>query len=64
MPSGTTLDHRRRCTWPDTGNLVNLYLIDPSGDLRDAKGGDLVWYPDYSSFLVPAVGLPATPRSR
>ena len=39
--------------WPDTGNLVNLYLIDPNGDLRDAKGGDLVWYPDYSSFTVP-----------
>ena len=35
--------------WPDTGNLVDLYLIDPNGDLRDAKGGDLLWYPDYSS---------------
>jgi hypothetical protein len=40
-------------TWPDAGNLVDLYLIDPSGDLRDAKGGDLLWYPDYSSFTVP-----------
>jgi hypothetical protein len=35
--------------WPHTGNLVDLYLIDPNGDLRDAKGGDLVWYPDYST---------------
>ena len=39
--------------WPDTGNLVDLYLVDPHGDLRDAKGGDLLWYPDYSSFAVP-----------
>jgi Subtilase family len=39
--------------WPDAGNLVDLYLIDPNGDLRDAKGGDLLWYPDYSSFTVP-----------
>ncbi len=44
-------------TWPDTGNLVDLYLVDPSGDLRDAKGGDLLWYPDYSSFTVPAAAL-------
>jgi hypothetical protein len=39
--------------WPRTGNLVDLYLIDPSGNLRDAKGGDLVWYPDYSYGEVP-----------
>jgi hypothetical protein len=44
-------------TWPDTGNLVDLYLIDPSGDLRDAKGGDLLWYPDYSTFTVPAAAF-------
>ena len=43
--------------WPDTGNLVDLYLIDPSGNLRDAKGGDLLWYPDYSSFERARYGL-------
>jgi Subtilase family len=46
--------------WPDTGNLVDLYLIDPHGDLRDAKGGDLVWYPDYLSFTVPDDALTHT----
>ena len=28
-------------TWPDQGHLVNLYLVDPGGSVRDAKGGDL-----------------------
>ncbi len=46
--------------WPDAGNLVDLYLIDPNGDLRDAKGGDLVWYPDYTSFTVPDDALTHT----
>ena len=40
-------------TWPDEGNLVNLYLVDPSGAVRDAKGGDLVSYPDYVEGSVP-----------
>ncbi len=52
VPAGTR-SLTASLTWPDTGNLVDLYLIDPSGDLRDAKGGDLLWYPDYSSFTVP-----------
>ena len=46
--------------WAHTGNLVDLYLIDPSGDVRVAKGGDLVWYPDYSSFTVPGSALTHT----
>jgi hypothetical protein len=40
-------------SWPDEGNLLNLYLVDPSGAVRDAKGGDLVSYPDYSNGSVP-----------
>ena len=52
VPAGTA-SIRASLHWPDTGNLVDLYLIDPSGDLRDAKGGDLLWYPDYSSAGVP-----------
>jgi len=39
-------------TWPDQGNLVNMYLVDPSGNVRDAKGGDLVSF-DYPRGLVP-----------
>ncbi len=52
VPAGTT-SITAALRWPETGNLVDLYLIDPSGDLRDAKGGDLLWYPDYSSAGVP-----------
>jgi hypothetical protein len=40
-------------TWPHEGNLIDLYLVDPAGNVRVAKGGDLNIYPDYSSFLVP-----------
>ena len=56
VPAGTA-SIRASLHWPDTGNLVDLYLIDPSGDLRDAKGGDLLWYPDYSSFTVPSAAF-------
>jgi hypothetical protein len=31
------------------GNLVNLYLVDPSGRVCDAKGGDLVLF-DYGTY--------------
>ena len=47
-------------SWSHSGNLVDLFLIDPNGDVRDAKGGDLVWYPDYSSFTVPDAALTHT----
>ena len=56
VPAGTR-SLTASLNWPDTGNLVDLYLIDPSGDLRDAKGGDLLWYPDYSSFTVPSAAF-------
>ena len=47
-------------TWPDPGNLVNVYLVDPSGRVRDAKGGDL-WSSDYSDTpWVPAEALTHT----
>jgi hypothetical protein len=47
-------------TWPDQGNLVNVYLVDPSGRVRDAKGGDLV-SSDYSAPpWVPAEALTRT----
>ena len=47
-------------TWPDEGNLVNVYLVDPDGRVRDAKGGDL-WSSDYSaSPWVPAEALART----
>ena len=46
--------------WAHTGDLVDLYLIDPHGDVRVAKGGDLDWYPDYSSFSVPGSALTHT----
>jgi hypothetical protein len=52
VPTGTR-SITAALNWAHTGNLVDLYLIDPNGDVRDAKGGDLVWYPDYSSFTVP-----------
>jgi hypothetical protein len=39
-------------TWPDQGNLVNVYLVDPSGRVRDAKGGDL-WSSDYAGGTAP-----------
>ena len=53
VPSGTH-SVSASLTWPDQGNLVNLYLVDPSGNVRDAKGGDLVAYPDYPNGLVPS----------
>jgi hypothetical protein len=46
-------------TWPDQGNLVSLYLVDPSGRVRDAKGGDL-WINDYARGLVPGSALTHT----
>jgi hypothetical protein len=52
VPSGTH-SVSASLTWPDQGNLVNMYLVDPSGNVRDAKGGDLVAYPDYPYGLVP-----------
>ena len=52
VPSGTQ-SIAASLTWPDQGNLVNMYLVDPSGNVRDAKGGDLVAYPDYPNGLVP-----------
>ena len=52
VPAGTR-SIAASLTWPDTGNLVNLFLIDPNGALRDAKGGDLDWYADYWSGTVP-----------
>ena len=53
VPSGTH-SVSASLTWPDQGNLVNMYLVDPSGNVRDAKGGDLVAYPDYPNGLVPS----------
>jgi len=53
VPSGTQ-SVSASLKWPDQGNLVNIYLVDPSGNVRDAKGGDLVAYPDYPNGLVPA----------
>ena len=52
VPSGTH-SIAASLTWPDEGNLVNMYLVDPRGNVRDAKGGDLVAYPDYPNGLVP-----------
>jgi hypothetical protein len=47
-------------TWPNQGNLVNVYLVDPSGRVRDAKGGDLRTS-DYSGPpWVPAAALTRT----
>jgi hypothetical protein len=51
VPSGTT-SLAADITWLDQGNLVNLYLVDPSGRTRVAKGGDL-WAGDYSAGTVP-----------
>jgi len=53
VPQGATSIHAQ-VTWPDEGNLFNVYLVDPSGRVRDAKGGDLSsddyaaepWVPD------------------
>jgi hypothetical protein len=56
VPAGTR-SITASLTWPHTGNLVNLYLIDPNGALRDAKGGDLNWYSDYWSGTVPDAAL-------
>ena len=58
VPEGaTSVD--AQVTWPDEGNLVNVYLIDPNGRMRDAKGGDL-WSSDYSDLTVPAEALTHT----
>lgn len=46
-------------TWPDQGNLVNVYLVDPSGRVRDAKSGDLM-VPDYSNGTAPDAALTHT----
>ena len=53
VPSGTA-SLAAAVTWPDQGNLVNVYLVDPSGRVRDAKSGDL-WSGDYSG---PPFGVP------
>ena len=53
VPSGTA-SLAAAVTWPDQGNLVNVYLVDPSGRVRDAKSGDL-WLGDYSG---PPFGVP------
>ena len=47
-----------QATWPDEGNLVNVYLVD-QGQTRDAKGGD-VWVPDYANLEVPDAALTHT----
>jgi hypothetical protein len=46
-------------TWPDQGNVFNLYLVDPSGTVRDAKGGDL-FSSDFPLGLVPAAAFTHT----
>jgi hypothetical protein len=58
VPEGTT-SVDAQVTWPDQGNLVNVYLVDPSGRVRDAKGGDL-WMSDYSNGTAPAEALTHT----
>lgn len=52
VPSGTK-SVQASLTWPDQGNLVNFFLVDPNGAARDVKGGDVQSYPDYAYFLVP-----------
>ena len=55
VPQGaTSID--AQVTWPDQGNLINVYLIDPNGRMRDAKGGDL-WSSDYADLTVPPEAL-------
>jgi hypothetical protein len=58
VPEGATCVDAQ-VTWPDQGNLVNVYLIDPDGRMRDAKGGDL-YSPDYSDLTVPPEALTHT----
>jgi len=60
VPGGTA-SLAAAVTWPDQGNLVNVYLVDPSGRVRDAKSGDL-WTGDYSGppFGVPEAALTHT----
>ena len=56
VPQGTT-SLAADLNWPETGNLVNVYLIDPNGDLRDAKSGDLDSSGYAGPFLVPPDAL-------
>jgi|GEM_PF-2360323 len=58
VPKGTK-SVAAQVTWPDEGNLVNVYLVDPKGHTRDAKGGDL-WVPDYANLEVPDAALTHT----
>ena len=53
VPSGTS-SISAQLTWPDQGNLINVYLVDPQGHVRDAKSGDLYTL-DYSG---PPFGVP------
>jgi len=45
--------------WQHEGNLVNMYLVDPDGHVRDAKGGDL-WAADYAAGEVPLAAFTHT----
>jgi hypothetical protein len=47
-------------TWPNAGNLVNVYLVDPGGRVRDAKGGHLSQYEYSGPPWVPAAALTRT----
>lgn len=58
VPAGTR-SVSASLTWPHQGNLVNLYLVDPNGTVRDAKGGDLT-VADYSVGSAPADALTHT----
>jgi hypothetical protein len=58
VPSGTS-SVSAQLTWPDQGNLINVYLVDPQGHVRDAKSGDLST-PDYSAGTVPDSALTLT----
>ena len=51
VPSGTA-SLAAAVTWPDQGNLVNVYLVDPNGRVRDAKSGDLM-VSDYARGTAP-----------
>jgi len=58
VPSGTA-SLAAAVTWPDQGNLVSVYLVDPNGRVRDAKSGDLN-VPDYASGTAPDAALTHT----
>ena len=58
VPGGTA-SLAAAVTWPDQGNLVNVYLVDPNGRVRDAKSGDLN-VPDYANGTAPDAALTHT----